>query len=115
PTQIHRANHRLDERDLVFAEAVLGVQVLVGPGAVPFLCWHERVDLASGVVRWLVQENQEASQPTGEVGQDARCLTLGVERAYAEIRLRRDAPRLPDERCADDPVRVGVLVSGTWR
>ena len=47
--------------------------------------------------------NQKASQPAGEVGQDAFGLILRIERTNAQIRFRRDAPWLPDEWRADDP------------
>jgi hypothetical protein len=66
------------------------------------------------VLRWLVQKNQEASQTTRKVGQDAFGLFLGVERANAEIGLRRDGARLSNERRADDSVRICVLVAGPW-
>jgi len=67
----HRAYKLLDERDLTGSQVILRVEVLIRPPLRPLLCWHEGVDLARGVLGWLVQENQEASQPTGEIGQDA--------------------------------------------
>src|SRR5713101_5736067 len=85
--EVHRANNLFDERDLTSGEAVLCVEVLVGPPLRPLLNWHERVDLASNVLGRLVQKNQEASQPAGEVGRDAFSVTLRVERANAEIGL----------------------------
>ncbi len=94
-------------------DAIFRVEVLVRPPLRPLLGRHEGVNLARCVLRWLVQENQEASQPTGEVGQDTFSLTLRVERANAEISLRRDGARLADEWRADDSVRVGVSVAGS--
>src|SRR6266576_335445 len=85
--EVHRAHNLLDKRDLTGGDAVFGVEVLVRPPPCPLLGWHERVDLARCVLGWLVQKNEEASQPTGEVGQDAFSLILGVEWANAEISL----------------------------
>ena len=82
--EVHRADNLLDERDLASGDAIFRVEVLVRPPPCPLLGWHERVDLARCVLGWLVQKNEEASQPTGEVGQDAFSLILGVEWANAE-------------------------------
>ena len=77
----HRTNDLFDETDFVFGQAVLLVQLLVGPWLVEVLHWNKRVNLARRVLGWLVQKNQEASQSAGEVGQDAFSLTLGAERS----------------------------------
>src|SRR5687768_12712895 len=110
--EVHRSDYLLDEGYLTRGEGIFRVEVLVRPLAGPLLGWHKGVDLSRCVLRWLVQKNQEASQPTREVGQNAFGLTLGVKRANAEIRFRRNAPWLPDEWRTDDPVRVGISVAG---
>src|ERR1051326_7790820 len=61
-----------------------------------------------------MQKEQEASQPTREVGQDTLGLSLRIEWSYIHVRPRRDASGLSDKWCANDPVRVGVSVAGTW-
>jgi len=72
----HRPDHLLDEGDLTLRDAIFCVEVRVRPPLRPLLGWHEGVNPACYVLRWLVQENQEASQPTGEVGQGAFSLFL---------------------------------------
>ena len=72
----HWAHDLLDEGDLTFGEAILRVEVPVRPLLGPSLGRHEGVDLSRRVLRWLVQENQEARQATGEVGQNTFGLTL---------------------------------------
>src|SRR5262249_26998742 len=111
-SEVHRADYLLDEGDLTRGESIFRVEVRVRPRLGPILGWHEGVNLSRCVLRWLVQENQEASQPTGEVGQNAFGLTLRAERANTEIRFRTDAAGLSDEWSADDPVRVGISVAG---
>src|ERR1700682_2438100 len=103
--EVHRADKLLYERDLTTGDAIFRVEVLVRPPPRPLLGWHKGVDLARCVLGWLMQKNQETSQSTGEVGQDAFSVILGVERANAEIRLRRNGARLSDEWRADNSVR----------
>ena len=74
--KVHRADYLLDEGDLTGGEIIFRVEVLIRPLLGPLLGWHEGVDLSSCVLRWFVQENQEASQPTGKVSQNAFGLTL---------------------------------------
>src|SRR5450830_351333 len=111
--QLHRADNLLNELDLGRRDVIFCVQFFVRPSLCPLLRGHEGVNLACGVLRWLVQKNQKASQPTGEVGQDTFGLDLRVERPNIHICPRRDASRLTDEWCTDDPVRVGVSVAST--
>ena len=85
--EIHRADDLLDERDLIRGDAVFGVEVLVRPQPRPLLSRYESIDLTCGVLRWLVQKDQKASQPTGEVRQNTPGLGLRVERADTEIGL----------------------------
>ena len=85
--EFHRANYLLDERYVVIREVILRVEILVRPSLRPFLGRHECVDLASCVLGRLVQENQETSQPTSEVGKDTLSLALRVERTDAEVGL----------------------------
>ncbi len=73
--EIHRTNHLLDERDVTNGETIFQVEVFVCPPLRPLLHRHERVDLARYVLGWLMQKNQEASEPTGKVGQDAFSVT----------------------------------------
>src|SRR5439155_12429031 len=86
--EVHRADNLLDERYLASGDAIFRVEVLVRPSPRPLLGWHEGVDLACYVLGWLVQENQETSQSTGAVGQDAFSLILRIERTDAQIGLR---------------------------
>lgn len=111
----HRTDHLFDEIDFSRSDPVSGVQVFVGPLLRPRLGGHEGVDLACDMLGWLVQENQKARQPAGEIGQGAFGLASGIKRADAEIGFRGNTARFPEERCADDSVRVGVLVAGAWR
>src|SRR4051794_30367064 len=110
--ELHWSDDPLDEGDFTRGEIVLRVQVLVRPAFCPVLSRHERVDLARRVLGWFVQKDEEASQTAGEVGQGTLSVTLRLEGPNAEIGLRRDGLGLPDERRANDPVRVGVSVSG---
>ena len=52
--EIHRADDLLNERDLISGDAVFGVEVLVRPPPRPVLERHKGVDLARGVLGWLV-------------------------------------------------------------
>ena len=63
----HRADDLLDEGDLTRCESVFRVKVLVSPLLFPLLDGHEGVDFARNVLGGLVQEDQEARQPTGKV------------------------------------------------
>src|SRR5438105_4155417 len=94
-TEVHWSDNLLDERNLTGGQTVLGVEVLVCPSLRPRLRWYKRVNLACCALGWLMQKNQESRQPTEEVGQRALCLPPGVERAYADISLRRNGARLP--------------------
>src|SRR5882762_8182545 len=85
--EVHRADNLLDEHDLTTGDAIFRVEILVRPLLRPLLCRHERIDLASCVLRWLVQENEEASQSARQVGQDTFSVTLGIERTNAEVGL----------------------------
>lgn len=113
--EIHRTDYLLDEDDLTGGERIFFVEILVRPLPGPLLGRHERVNLARCVLGWLVQKNKEASQSTGEVGQNALGLGLGVKRTNAEIRLRRDAASIPDEWRTDNSMRISVLVTGPRR
>src|SRR6266849_6641744 len=92
--EVHRADNLLHERDLAGGDAIFRVEDLVHPLPRPLLGWYEGVDLARCVLGWLVQKDQEARQPTGEVGQGTFCLTLRVERPDIHVRPRRDASGL---------------------
>ena len=85
--EVHRADNFFDKGDLTSGDAIFRVEVLVRPPLRPLLGWYELVNLARCVLRWLVQKNEKASQPAGEVRQSAVSLTLGVEGANAEISL----------------------------
>src|SRR6266545_5813902 len=69
--EIHGAHNLLYEGDLTRGESIFRVEVLVRPLPAPLLGWYEGVDLARCMLGWLVKKNEEASQPTGEVGQSA--------------------------------------------
>src|SRR5262245_66217546 len=72
--EVQWTDNLLNERNFTSRDAILSVEVIVCPFPCPLLCRNERVDPARRVLGWLVQKDQEASQPTGEVGQD----TLGL-------------------------------------
>src|ERR1700730_7716702 len=112
--EVHWADYLLDERNFVLSSAILFVEQIVCPWFCPLLSWNEGVDPARGIVRRLVQENQKARQPTGEIGQGAFGLGFRVEWANAQIRLRTDAARLADERCADNLVGISVFIPRAW-
>ena len=65
--QVHRAHDLFNELDFALGDAVFGVQVLVRPALGPVLRGHEGVNLARGVLGWLVQQNQQPSQPTAKI------------------------------------------------
>ena len=113
--QLHRAHDLFNELDFTRRDAVFGVQILVRPFFVPLLSWDEGVDLACGVLRRLVQKNQQAGQTACEVRQGAFGLALAVERADAEIGFGTDAAWLTNKRRAEDAVRVGVAIAGARR
>ena len=58
-----------------------------------------------------MQKDQETSQPTREVGQDALGLILRVERSDVHVSPGRDASGLSDEWCTEDLVRVSVFIA----
>src|SRR3954471_19756550 len=76
----HRAHDSLNERDFARSNAILLVEVFVRPPPPPLLGWDEGVNLAICVLGWLVQKNEEASQPTAEVGQDTLGFSFRLER-----------------------------------
>ena len=61
-----------------------------------------------------MQKNQQPGEATGEVGERTLNLVLSIEGADREVGLRRDTAWLAYEWRADDPVWVGVLVTGSW-
>src|SRR4051794_23401721 len=79
--EVHRPDYLLDEGYLTRGEGIFRVEVRVCPPPGPILGWHKGIDFARDVLGRLVQENQEASQPTGEIAQNALGLGLGVKRA----------------------------------
>src|SRR5690349_15479527 len=85
--EVHRAHDLLDERNFTVGDTIFRVEVLVPPLFRPLLSGHESINFARCVLGWFVQKNQKASQPTGEVGQYAVSLSLGVKRTNANIGL----------------------------
>src|SRR5271157_1542412 len=109
----HRTHDSLNERDFAGGKAILLVEVTVRPRPRPLLGRNEGVNLAICVLRWLVQKNEEAGQPTAEVGQDTLGFSFRLERPDVVVRPRRDASWLSDKWCAEDPMGVGVSIAGT--
>src|SRR4051794_23566411 len=61
--RLHWADDRLDERDLLRGDAVLSVEVGVGPVTIPRLDRNPAVHGTKGVLTDLPQGHQEAQEP----------------------------------------------------
>ena len=113
--EIHRADYLFNEGNFTDRQAVFRVEISVRPLSGPILRWHEGVNLTRGVLRRFVQKNQQAREPTGEVGQNTLGLALGIKRPDAQIGFGTDAARLTNEGCTEDAMRIGVAIAGAGR
>src|SRR5690348_12241173 len=77
--QLHRSNHRLDERSLIICQTVFRAKLAVGPIPVPRLHRHPRVSRVGGVLSDLPQGHKEPEKPRRVVRPDTLCLLARLQ------------------------------------